>query len=333
MMLAFLLSVMPAQAQPIIYWPDSSFKRIVRVSNRKELIFSGEFQDARITLENIDSLTIKNVKLTNCDVRIAGCSGHSATEVFMRGGAWNVFPGPVMNAGANNTTRWIGDNISIPSQAALRWRRIWPGGKNPVSFTVPMDHIKASEKNYAENLWKLRDSTGREFLGRLIGWQKIPSQRLIRVTVDPGGIMSRGPGFWTTYRPDEFLRDLSYSRFDVAGHSQMSIYFADGVDFRDSKFGTATLDYNLGFENCANVNLQNLTSKGNRTVQGNGVDVAFIFGIRGLTVRACDIDTLAITSGGWEVSSVDVDQRVSFLDWDMGWYRDIRTANKPDNGG
>lgn len=326
-MLAFLLTVVPAQSQPIVNWPDSSFSRHIRVSNRKSLTFSGEFRNVRLTLENIDELVIKNVKLTNCDVRISGCSGHVASDVVIRGGAWNVFPGPVMNAAANNSTRWIGDNVSISQQRALHWRRTWPGGKNPVSFTVPMDHIKASDKNYAENLWKLRDSAGREFLGRLVGWQKLASQRLIRVTIDPGGSMAHGPGFWATYRPDEFLQDLEYSRFDVAGHSQMSIYFADGVSFRDSKFGSATLDYNLGFEHCANVNLQNVTSRGNRTKQGNGADVAFIFGIRGLTVRACDIETLAITSAGWEVSTVDVDQRVSFLDREKGWYRDIRTRN------
>jgi hypothetical protein len=332
-MLAFILAVLPVQSDPIVFWPDSSFARHIRVSNRKAVTFGGEYKNVRITLENIDQLTIKNLKLTNCDVRISGCSGHSATEVYMRGGAWNVYPGPVMNIAANNSTRWIGDNISIPSQQALKWKRIWPGGRNPVSFTVPMDHIKAADKDYIDNVWKLRDSSGREFMGRLVGWQEIPSKRLIRITVDPGGNMARGLGFWATYRPDEFSRDLRYSRFDVSGHSQMSIYFADGVDFSDSIFGPATLDYNLGFEHSANVNLHNVTSRGNRTKQGNGADVAFIFGIRGLVVRDCDIETLAITSAGWEVSEVDVDQRVSFLDRANGWFRDIKTLNAPKTDG
>ncbi len=328
MMLAFLVAVMPPQSDAIIYWPDSSFQRHIKVSNRNELTFSGEYKDTRITIENIDQLTIKNLKLTNCDVRIAGCSGHQAWDVSMRGGAWNVYPGPVMNAGVNNTTRWIGDNVSIPSQAALHWKRTWPGGKNPVSFTVPMEHIKAAGKDYSENLWKLRDANGKEFLGRLVGWEKLENQRLIRVTVDPGGTMAKGLGFWATYRPDEFLRGLSYSRFDVAGHSQMSIYFADGVDFRDSNFGSATLDYSLGFEHCANVNLHNVTARGNRTRQGNGADVAFIFGIRGLKVNSCDIETLALTSSGWEVSNVVSDQPVSILDLKKGWFRDVSAPNR-----
>lgn len=327
-MLALLITTFSIQPQHIVDWPDSAFQRHIKVSNRDSLTFSGDFKNVRITFENIDRLSIKNLKLTDCDVRIVGSSGHSAENVWMRGGAWNVFPGPVMHAAVNNTTRWIGDNISIPSQPALKWKRNWPGGRSPVSFTVPMDHIKAAGENYGENLWKLRDSQGKEFIGRLVNWEEIPSQRLIRITVDPGGTMAKGVGFWATYKPSEFLKDLKYSQFDVAGHEQLSIYFADGVDFRDSKFGSATLDYNLGFENCANVNLHNVTSRGNRTVQGNGADVAFIFGIRGLTVTASDIETLAITSAGWEVSQVSTTLPISFLDLKDGWFRDIRAGNK-----
>jgi len=326
-MLALLFTTFSVQPQHIVNWPDNAFQRNIKVSNRKEFTFSGEYKNVRITFENIDQLSIKNLKLIDSDVRIAGCSGHSAENVWMRGGAWNVFPGPVMHAAVNNSTQWIGDNMSVPNQRALNWKRNWPGGRNPVSFTVPKDHIKAAGADYSLNLWKLRDSEGREFMGRLVDWKELPGQGLIRLTVDPSGNMSRGMGFWATYKPSEFLKDLKYSQFDVAGHEQLSIYFADGVDFKDSKFGSATLDYNLGFENCANVNLHNVTSRGNRTVQGNGADIAFLFGIRGLNVTSSDIETLAITSKGWEVSQVNTDLRVSFLDFKDGWYRDIRSKN------
>jgi hypothetical protein len=187
-----------------------------------------------------------------------------------------------------------------------------------------LEHVKALGEEYSTNVWKLRDSAGNEFLATLHSWVPDRDRKTITATLNPNGTMARGRGFWNTYLPDRFLKSLFYADFDVAGHEQMSFYFCDGILFTNSRFGAATVDYNLGFENCANVVLNGLRSSGNRTIQGGKSSLSFLFGIRGLRILESEIETAVIQSGGWEVSRVDSSTQIDFWDWEKGWFRDIR---------
>lgn len=295
--------------------PDSSFSSIVQIHGEDSFTLSGEYHNARILLSDIKNLTIKNFTAYDSDIRIAGCPGHTATNVFMRGGKWNVYPTAVRRENMGNKSSWT---------SATNFT--WVGGSHSASFggnglqtiIIPKAQLKngSDPTPYATAKWRLRDSTGKTFNATFWTWNDDGVN--ITVQVSPRGTMASGGGYWSCIDPAGFTKNIKYSGFDVSGQESFSIYFADGVSVKNSTFGPATLDYNLGFEDCANVNLQNVYAHGNQTVQGNGADVAFLYGIRGLKVRDCEIATLAIDSNGWEVSNVDSDNSLSILD--DGWY-------------
>lgn len=297
--------------------PDSSFSSVIAIHGEEEEVLTGEYRNARILLSDIKKLTIKDLRLFDCDVRIAGCDGHTATNVYIRGGAWNVYPTAVARGWMFNPAAWY-------SATNFTWiggdhRTTFAGGNGLQTIMVPLDQLKNGRDpaTYASAKWKFRDSTGKTFNPALWDWVVDGSNAVIRFS--PRGSMAAGSGFWSCESPNGFLRGLKYTGIDADGMDYFAVYFADGLTFTKSRMGPSTLDYTLGFEYCVNVNLSYLTVWGNKTKQGNAADVAFLAGVRGLTVKNCDIGTLAITSSGWEVSGVDSDTAVSWLDWGTGW--------------
>jgi hypothetical protein len=297
--------------------PDSSFNSIIMESGQAEVkIENRVIKNARILLSDIQNLSLKNLELIDCDVRIAGCPDHTATNIKIRGGSWNVFPTPIPREWMYNWPSWY---------SATNFT--WIGGSHAATFksggglqtlTFPIAQLKNGKDAlpYALAKWKFRDSAGKVVTPVLWDWKQVGENIVARFQAPE---MASGSGFWSCVDPNGFVKGIKYTGIDADRMEYFAVYFADGISVTNSAFGPATLDYNLGFEHCANVNLKNVESRGNRTKQGNGADVAFLAGIRGLSVKDCEIGTLAVTSSGWEVSDVVSDIKIGWLDKSTGW--------------
>lgn len=316
--LVLLTQRLPVPSPLIVNRPDSSFESVILLSNKDSETITGEYRNARFYISDVRKLTFKNVKLIDCDVRIAKAPGHTADNVYIRGGAWNVYPSKVERGWMQNNEAWY-------SATNFTWiggdHKAIFGGSGLQAITFSKDQLKGGldATPYAVAKWKLRDSSGKTFNASFWTWTDNGST--ITVQVSPRGNMASGPGYWSCLDYTGQTKGIRYSNIDASGMEQMSFYFADGLVVKDSVFGPATLDYNLGFEYCSNITLDNVQSYGNRTIQGNGADVSFLYGVRGLTVKDSEIGTLAITSSGWEVSKVNVQQGISWID--NGWVGEV----------
>jgi len=316
--LAILGQRLPVPSPLIVDLPDSAFKSVRLISDQDSEVITGEYRNTRFYISDVRKLTFKNVKLIDCDVRIAFAPGHTADNVYIRGGAWNVYPSKVERG-------WMQHNPAWYSATNFTWiggdHKATFGGNGLQSITFPKDQLKngSDPVPYSVAKWKLRDSAGKTFNAAFWTWTDNGST--ITVQVSPRGNMASGPGYWSCIEYTGMTKGLRYSGFNVAGMEQMSFYFVDGMTFKDSEMAWAYLDATLDFEYCANITLDNVTAYGNRTVQGNGADVSFLYGIRGLTVKDSEIGTLAITSADWEVSKVNVQQSISWID--NGWVGEV----------
>jgi hypothetical protein len=268
----------------------------------------------------------RSVVLRDSDVSLAGCVETIEGPVDMEGGSWRSFPTPLQAgqigndaawwSATNGTTSWIGGSHSA----------IFPATSGLITITVNKADLKngLTFDGYKTCLWRIRDSAGKVVICSPWDWTDLGSTVSIRLA--PRQAIAAGPGFWSCINPFGFNRNIKYNRFTVSKHKYFSVYFADGATVSNSVFGPATVDYNLGFENCRNIILTNVKAWGNQTVQGNGAAISFLFGIDGLTARGVEVDSMLVTSSGWPVQNVDVENKIGYLDWTSGWYNNIKEA-------
>jgi|GEM_PF-3429040 len=308
-----------AQVNPMDL-PDSEFDVVRYVYGGSGETISGDYtgQTVRIRVSNARNLKIENLILDkDSEVTLAGCSGHSVKYVKIgENSLWHSFPVAVDKSRMRNAKDWwSATNGAYAIQDDKGWKHNFQqNGWEDAKIIVQKKFLKRGfdVAAYSSIPIRLRDVTGKIFNGKVMAFKDLGDT--IEITVSPKGTMTKGVGYWTIYDPTQFQKNLVYDNFQASGHRFVSFYFADGVTFKNGKLYGARVDYNLGFENCANVNLHNVLSSGNMTEQGGKADVAFIFGIRGLKASGNQIASFQIASKGWECDNVNVDQPIHWVE-------------------
>jgi hypothetical protein len=288
---------------------------------------SGLFENSDIRLSNC-IVTGKGLVLRNTTVAMAGCK-ESFDGVDMEGGDWRSYPTAIKAGDIGKELAWWsatnGNTTVIGGDHSIVWPKLEPGN-NHWTVTVQRDELKdgVTFDKYKSAQWKVRDGAGKVRLVTPKTWTPSADGKTVDVKLSLNGPMKEGPGFWSCTNPAGYTKGSKYNNFNVRNHRYFSVYFADGITVSNSNFGPATLDYNLGFENCMNVSLVNVKAWGNQTFDGNGASIAFLFGVDGLKAIGIETDSFHIRSMGWPVNRVDVDSVITWPDWDKGWFSNVK---------
>ena len=307
--------------------PDSSFDQVLYIHGPgadDSYTLGGEYRNARIFINSIENLTIKNLSIYDCDVRIAG-SSQIGSNVLMRGGQWSNYPSPLLRENMAKLHAW--DGATNGNTSWIGGSHVWNfrGGLEPFTIEVETRQLKNEfdALPYMTARWVLSDSAGKEFYPQVMGFQVQGDSTFI--TLAPRADMAPGRGFWSCTNPAGYI-SVDYRDFDIQGHYAFSTYFAN-AKLRNSKIGPSVWDYNMGFENCGVVEVSGVTAWGNQIPRGGYAGLAFLFG-GNIKVRDSQIDILSVSSGEWK-TEIDSTSPISFLDLDKGWFGKLIEKGKP----
>lgn len=305
--------------------PDSEFSHVIYANSQPNLILTGNYGRTRIRLSDCYDVKIQDLRVGNgSELLLAGCQRHSIDGLELPDdSAFSSWPVSVKKENMRNALAWWSatNGAFIINAKDDKWsanfqQEFWEPVKirfSKKNLCIPLE--KLTETVLATCVWNLVDKSGKKFRGKFVGLEQTNEQELIAL-IQPRAEMVKGNGHWSVYDITKFTKGLRYKNIEAYRHLYWSNYFCKGLEVKDSSFMSAKLDYNFGAEMCLNVTLDNVQSAGNVTVQGGHADVAFLYGIVGLTIRNSNISILSIASNGWEVAKLNIqkDLNVSWIE-------------------
>lgn len=293
-------------ALSVIGWGDLFFYQA------EGLKLSGTIKE-NIYLSDCDGADLTNIKLAGgYRLWLAGCDDLTINGLEMGPGSdFQSFPRPVARENmAKDGAWWAATNGAVLLGDNQGWKRTWTGGRGSVAILVPRNQLKAglTPENYMAGAFRLVDSAGKEFNGKLVTMNDLGE--FFEFVVNPRGTMAPGVGYWNAYDLSKYQRNISIRNVRAAQHETFALYCVNGLVVRDSIFVNARVDYNFGVEYGQRITLQDVTSYGNSTAQGGSSDLAFLFGVRGLNLKNVEAGKCLVASNGWEVDNVRSDSQI-----------------------
>lgn len=310
---------------------------LIKLHTEKNEVIGGTNKNSPVTRENLvllgstlENLVIRNMVLINPIVKLTHVKNVLFDNVEIVGGFGDISSGPILLENMENLDKWagvgnytgaVGDDRDGPGNPnPLHYRRNWLQGRFQ-EITITKNRVFLTPNEYFTNLWLLRDSTGKDYPGKLEKFAE--GKETITFHVSTQEPMAAGWGFFHTLKPSRFSENITFRNCRFTKHKFFSLYYTRGIRVVNSVFGESTNDYPWGIETCDDVEIIDSVFYG----VSKWSTIGMLGGNSNVVIRNTISTNTSAISRNWPMRNIKSDVPIFFDDLETGWYSNVKCPN------